>query len=275
MKATAISTAWMGLSFSTSKKHPSSHSWHCSKALKKPCGSVWPPLLLTRRKEQILQYLWCSFPLTLHLVGPQDGCNECSHKGQVKNTNYTNLSATVSVHTWKGSVNWFQKDQKSHLHVLRIVFTAKNITSCSHILPKNTFFPIIHRLGKPSDCSSFISSSLVAFFSSFVEDSFCGTSKKGGTNQQTHEAGKPPGKMKFPLIIQVRSCFLQEKNEGKRWLVGDAKTAAFSGVWPAASPQEAPHHSNAQGWPNDPFPQNHRDNVAMIERRTSSQVATK
>ena len=248
MKATAISTASMGLSFSTSKKHPSSHSWHCSKALKKPCGSVWPPLLLTRRKEQILQYLWCSFPLTLHLVGPQDGCNECSHKGQVKNTNYTNLSATVSVHTWKGSVNWFQKDQKSHLHVLRIVFTAKNITSCSHILPKNTFFPIIHRLGKPSDCSSFISSSLVAFFSSFVEDSFCGTSKKGGTNQQTHEAGNFPRKNAIPVshwLFKWEVVFFQEKNEGKRWLK-------------EASPQEAPHHSNAQGWPNDPLsPQNH------------------
>ena len=102
MKATTISTASMGLSFSTSKKHPSSHSWHCSKALKTPCGSVWPPLLLTRRKEQILQYLWCSFPLTLHLVGPQDGCHECSHKGQVKNTNYTNLSATVERSHLKG-----------------------------------------------------------------------------------------------------------------------------------------------------------------------------
>lgn len=247
MKATAISTASMGLSFSTSKKHPSSHSWHCSKALKKPYGSVWPPLLLTRRKEQILQYLWCSFPLTLHLVGPQDGCNECSHKGQVKNTNYTNLSATVSVHTWKGSVNWFQKDQKSHLHVLRIVFTAKNITSCSHILPKNSFFPIIHRLGKPSDCSSFISSSLVAFFSSFVEDSFCGTSKKG---EQTNKPMKLESPRKNEILIDYSSeklFFSRKKMVGKRWLVGDAKRREGS------SPQEAPHHSNAQGWPNDPF----------------------
>ena len=235
MKATAISTASMGLSFSTSKKHPSSHSWHCSKALKKPCGSVWPPLLLTRRKEQILQYLWCSFPLTLHLVGPQDGCNECSHKGQVKNTNYTNLSATASVHTWKGSVKWFQKDQKSHLHVLRIVFTAKNITSCSHILPKNTFFPIIHRLGKAFGLLVLHFLILGGLFFVFRWGLFLRHLEKGGTNQQTHEAGFCPRKNEIPIDYSSEKLW----KTGKKW---EGK---------GASPQEAPHHSNAQGWPND------------------------
>ena len=127
---------------------------------------------------------------------------------------------------------------------------------------KIPFFRSSIDLGKPSDCSSFISSSLVAFFSSFVEDSFCGTSKKGEQTNKPMKLGFAPGKMKFPLIIQVRSCEKQEKN-------GREKV-------PRLRKLRITPMLKVDLMTNDPLsPQNHRDNVAMIERRTSSQVATK
>lgn len=175
---------------------------------------MWPPLLLTRRKEQILQYLWCSFPLTLHLVGPQDGCNECSHKGQVKNTNYTNLSATVERSHLKGKCKLISERSKiTSACTTYSIYSKKHHKLQSHSTKKIPFLRSSIDCGKPSDCSSFISSSLVAFFSSFVEDSFCGTSKKGEQTNKPMKLGFAPGKMasRYPIDYLKWEVVFQEK----------------------------------------------------------------